>query len=308
VKLSRLQHDRSSAVLLGMACGDALGAGYADAEATANTDSPAERAQRTPAGRLGRTDAGFPTSWGEWTDYTALAVPVATAAADGLDLDAGPTIKQLSDAGHRVAGPAGLFRSAPVALAYLHDPEALGRTARTLAGDTADIDSADIVDTGDAAVLWAMAIRHSVLEGESDLRVGLDAIPAKRRSQWAERIRVAESRRPGEASGDGSAGSALQDAWSSIVHTDDTDASQYRWALDAAVRADGDAPAVTALAGGLLAARWGLAAVPSDWRRMVRGRPGLRGADLVRLSVLAAHGQDTNDAGERESFRLHVVT
>jgi ADP-ribosyl-[dinitrogen reductase] hydrolase len=28
----------------------------------------------------------------------------------------------------------------------------------------------------------------------------------------------------------------------------------------------------------------------------------------VRLSVLAAHGYDINDAGERESFRIHAVT
>jgi ADP-ribosyl-[dinitrogen reductase] hydrolase len=279
-----------------------VGAGYASG------DAPAERAPRAPAGRPVRSDAGFPPSWGEWTEYTALTVPVATAAADGLDLDAGPTLELVSHSEHAAGGTTGLFRSAPVALAYLHDPAALARVARTLAGDTADIDAAEIVDTGDAAVLWALAIRHSVLEGESDLRVGLDAIPAKRRSRWAERIRVAESRRPGEASADGSAGSALQDAWSAVVHTDDSDASQYRWALDAAVQTDNDAAAVAALAGGLLAARWGLAAVPSEWRRMVRGRPGLRGADLVRLSVLAAHGRDTNDAGERESFRLHVVT
>jgi ADP-ribosyl-[dinitrogen reductase] hydrolase len=207
--------------------------------------------------------------------------------------------------------PASLLRTAPVALAYLHDPEALARAARGLGdrtGTDSDADTSAASDTPDAGVLWSLAIRHAVLEGELDLRVGLDAIPAERRSRWDERIRVAESRLPGEFAGAGTALAALQGAWSAIVHTDDTDASQYRRGLEAAVRGGRDSSAVAGVAGALLAARWGLAAVPSDWRRMVRGRPGLRGADLVRLSVLAAHGNDTNEAGERETFRLHVVT
>jgi ADP-ribosyl-[dinitrogen reductase] hydrolase len=285
MKLSRVQHDRSSAVLLGMACGDALGAGYAP------TESP-----------LGRTDTRFPSSPGEWTEYTALTVPAATAAADGLDLVAGPTPGLLPD-GPIPSGAAGLFCTAPVALAYLHDPGALAQAARALSvgvhGDT---------DPGDAGVLWGLAIRHAVLDGELNLRAGLDALPEERRSGWAERISAAENPLEEKATGAGSAVTALQHAWSAIVHTDDSDASQYRRALEAAIRAAGDTSAAAGLAGALLAARWGLAAVPSEWRRMVRGRPALRGADLVRLSVLAAHGYDTNDAGERESFRIHAVT
>ena len=100
---------------------------------------------------------------------------------------------------------------------------------------------------------------------------------------------------------------ALQGAWSAIVTTDSTDAGQYRRGVEAAVRGGGNTDAVAGIAGALLAARWGLAAVPTEWRRLVQGWPGLRGPDLVRLSVLAAHGHDTNEAGERENFRLHVV-
>jgi ADP-ribosyl-[dinitrogen reductase] hydrolase len=332
VKLSRLQHDRSSAVLLGMACGDALGAGY---------DYAGPLPPDAPVGMRGGIDAGALSARGEWTDYTALAVPVARAAADALDLTAEATLdliaaewvdwadtapfaglqlgaalsgadrtaagvrrnaRQQDDQLGRSAGCGCLLRTAPLALAYLHDPEILVTAALALC----ELTHCD-TDAGDACVLWGLAIRHAVLEGELDLRVGLDALPAGRRALWSARIVEAESRQPREFTRNGWVVQALQGAWSAIVHTDDTDSTQYRLALAAAVRGGGNTDAVAGVAGALLAARWGLAAVPSDWRRLVQGWPGLRGADLVRLSVLAAHGQDTNEAGERENFRLHVV-
>jgi ADP-ribosyl-[dinitrogen reductase] hydrolase len=332
VKLSRLQHDRSSAVLLGMACGDALGAGY---------DYAGPLPPDAPVGMRGGIDAGALSARGEWTDYTALAVPVARAAADGLDLSAESTLnliaaewvdwantapfaglqlgaalsgldttaagvrrnaRQQHEQLGRSAGCGCLLRTAPVALAYLHDPEALAKAARALS----DLTHCD-TDAGDACVLWALAIRHAVLEGELDLRVGLDALPAGRRRLWSARIIDAERREPREFTRNGWVVQTLQGAWSAIVHTDETDPSQFRLGLAAAVRGGGNTDAVAGVAGALLAGRWGLMAVPSDWRRLVQGWPGLRGADLVRLSVLAAHGQDTNAAGERENFRLHVV-
>jgi len=333
VNLSRLQHDRSSAVLLGMACGDALGAGY---------DYAGPLPPDTPVGMRGGIDAGVLSARGEWTDYTALAVPVANAAAEGLDLTQEATLDLIAaewvdwantapfaglqlgaalsgldttaagvrrNAQHqhdhvgRSAGCGCLLRTAPVALAYLHDPAALAETARVLS----DLTHCD-TDAGDACVLWGLAIRHAVLEGELDLRVGLDAIPTERRRLWAARIADAERRQPRDFTRNGWVVQALQGAWSAIVHTADTDSSQYRLGLANAVRGGGNTDAVAGAAGALLAARWGLAAVPGEWRRLVQGWPGLRGPDLVRLSVLAAHSHDTNEAGEHENFRLHVVT
>jgi ADP-ribosyl-[dinitrogen reductase] hydrolase len=332
VKLSMLQHDRSSGVLLGMACGDALGAGY---------DLAGPLPPDAPIGMRGGADGGALMARGEWTDYTALAVPVARAAADGLDLRAESTLdiiaaewvdwahtapfaglqlgaalsvpdltaaavrrsaRERHDLVGRSAGTGCLLRTAPVALAYLHDPQALAEAARALS----DLTHCE-TDAGDACVLWGLAIRHAVLEGELDLRVGLDALAPSRRQLWSARIATAERREPREFTRNGWVVQALQAAWSAIVHTRDDDASQYRRGLEAAVRGGGNTDAVAGIAGGLLAARWGLASVPSEWRRLVQGWPGLRGADLVRLSVLAAHGQDTNEAGERENFRLHVV-
>ncbi|WEO79361.1 ADP-ribosylglycohydrolase family protein [Cryobacterium sp. SO2] len=325
-----LQHDRSSGVLLGMACGDALGAGY---------DYAGPLPPDTPVGMRG----GAGTHWarGEWTDYTALSVPVAKAAADGLDLREESTLdlivaewvdwantapfsglqlgaalsgpdptadgvrRAARDQHERVGRSAGngcLLRTAPVALAFLHDPDALADAARTLS----DLTHCE-TDAGDACVLWGLAIRHAVLEGELDLRVGLPMLSPGRRELWSARIDHAERREPRDFTRNGWVVQALQGAWSAIVHTPAEDATQFRRGLETAVRGGGNTDAVAGIAGALLAARWGLAAVPSEWRRLVQGWPGLRGADLVRLSVLAAHGRDINEAGERENFRLHVV-
>ncbi|TFD88149.1 ADP-ribosylglycohydrolase family protein [Cryobacterium lactosi] len=338
-----VQHDRSAAVLLGMACGDALGAGYAYA------------GPLPPSAAVGMRGGGG-ANWarGEWTDYTALAIPVARAAADGLDLRdestldlitaewvdwsdtapfaglqlgaalSGPDptaagVRAAARAQHerigRSAGNGCLIRTAPVALAYLHDPEALADAARTLS----DLTHCE-TDAGDACVLWGLAIRHAVLTGDLDLRVGLGTLSPGRRELWSARIGHAERRQPRDFTRNGWVVQALQGAWSAIVHTRagadggsdagsdaGSNGGQYRLGVEAAVRGGGNTDAVAGIAGALLAATWGLTAVPSEWRRLVQGWPGLRGADLVRLSVLAAHGRDTNEAGERESFRLHAV-
>jgi len=331
VKLSMVQHDRSAAVLLGMACGDALGAGYAYA------------GPLPPSAVVGMRGGGG-ANWarGEWTDYTSLAIPVARAAADGLDLRdestldliaaewvdwsntapfaglqlgaalSGPDptaagVRAAARAQHelvgRSAGNGCLIRTAPVALAYLHDPEALADAARKLS----DLTHCE-TDAGDACVLWGLAIRHAVLTGDLDLRVGLGTLSPGRKELWSARIDHAERRQPRDFTRNGWIVQALQGAWCAIVHTDPSeDAGQYRQGVETAVRGGGNTDAVAGIAGALLAARWGLTAVPSEWRRLVQGWPGLRGADLVRLSVLAAHGRDTNEAGERESFRLHAV-
>lgn len=333
MKLSMVQHDRSAAVLLGMACGDALGAGYAYAGPLPLSAVVGMR--------------GGSANWarGEWTDYTALAIPVARAAADGLDLRdestldlisaewvdwsntapfaglqlgaalSGPDptaagVRAAARAQHerigRSAGNGCLIRTAPVALAYLHDPEALAAAARALS----DLTHCE-TDAGDACVLWGLAIRHAVLTGDLDLRVGLGTLSPGRRELWSARIDHAERRQPRDFTRNGWVVQALQGAWSAIVHTDagteTAAAGQYRLGVEAAVRGGGNTDAVAGIAGALLAATWGLTAVPSEWRRLVQGWPGLRGADLVRLSVLAAHSRDTNEAGERDTFRLHAV-
>ncbi|TFC33159.1 ADP-ribosylglycohydrolase family protein [Cryobacterium sp. MDB1-18-2] len=314
MKLTTAQKDRAAGVLLGMACGDALGAGY--------EFGPPLHAD-TPVSMKGGT--GFGWAPGEWTDDTSMAVPLARAAAAGLDLrdeavldgivaqwvgwartapDVGiqlravlsrtePTasaVRVVAKAHHdrngRSAGNGSLMRTAPVALAYLDDPAALAEAAR-LVSDLTHYET----DAGDACVLWCLAIRHAVLEGDLDVRVGLPALPADRRGLWESRFAVAETSLPSHFARNGWVVEALQGAWSAISHTEATDATHLRLALETAVRGGRDTDTVAAIAGGLLGARWGASAVPAPWRRIVHGWPGLDVQDLVRLGARASGDQ-----------------
>jgi ADP-ribosyl-[dinitrogen reductase] hydrolase len=74
-RLSTAQLDRAAGVLLGMACGDALGAGY-------------EFGPSLPGDAPVRMKGGGSFGWapGEWTDGTSMAIAVAEPAATGADL------------------------------------------------------------------------------------------------------------------------------------------------------------------------------------------------------------------------------
>ena len=335
MKLSADQHDRSAGVLLGLACGDALGAGYEFAGPLPDT---------TPVSMRG--DGGFHWAPGEWTAYTAMAVPLAMVAAEGRDLrdeavldvvvahwlgwaksapyagiqlgtelaDRAPTavgVRRSAREQHvrngRSADNGSLLRTAAVALAFLGDPVALARAARRVS----ELTHCE-TDSGDACVLFGLALRHAVLEGELDIRVGLNALPAKRREPWLARFAEAERNRPADFPGNGWVVQTLQAAWSAITHARETDAGQVRRAIEAAARGGGDTDAVAGVAGALTAARWGLEAVPTPWRQMVRGWPGLRGVDLVRLSMQAARGGEIggvvgDEVGRRRTVKLRSL-
>ena len=325
MKLTSAQLDRAAGVLLGMACGDALGAGY-EFGPPLGTDAPVTM----------KGGGGFDWAPGEWTDDTSMAVPIVNAIAAGHDLrdetvldgivaswvewartapDVGiqlravlsgtePTasaVRVVARAHHdrhgRSGGNGSLMRTAPVALAYLDDPIALAAVARTISTLTHYE-----TDAGDACVLWCLAIRHAVLEGTLDVRVGLDALPADRRALWEGRLLVAEAGIPSDFSRNGWVVEAMQAAWSAIIQprsmpggtsgagtVSATPAGHLQDALEIAVRGGRDTDTVAAIAGGLLGARYGASAVPAAWRRIVHGWPeGLRADELVRRGVLAA--------------------
>jgi hypothetical protein len=50
-----------------------------------------------------------------------------------------------------------------------------------------------MVTAGDACVLWRLAIRHAILTGKLDARIGLQRIPIERRDLWVLRLTVAEA-------------------------------------------------------------------------------------------------------------------
>jgi ADP-ribosyl-[dinitrogen reductase] hydrolase len=318
--LTAAQLDRACGVLLGTAAGDALGAPY---------EFGPPRGPELEVAMVGGGSFGWQP--GEWTDDTSMAIAIAEVAAAGADLrqeqaldaiarrwhewsqhakDVGvQTRSVLSQAGRhgisaqkaraksaglhkltgRTAGNGSLMRTAPVALAYLDDEEALVEAARAVS-ELTHYDP----EAGDGCVLWCLAIRHAILTGVLDARIGLGRIEIDRRDLWAARLEVAQASQPSDFTNNGWVVEALQGAWSAIATTpipaDDPAngvfrADHLRLALDAAVRGGGDTDTVAAIAGGLLGAAYGASAVPAQWRRLLHGWPGLSTRDLVTLAT-----------------------
>jgi ADP-ribosyl-[dinitrogen reductase] hydrolase len=311
-------NDRVEGVLLACAAGDALGAPYEFGPA------------RGPELVVEMAGGG---GWevGEWTDDTAMAVAIAEVAATGADLrdtsaqdaivarwyewsldardvgiqtrsvlraasrDGGITADRarvesakLHERTGRSGGNGSLMRTAPVALAYLDDEDAMVAAARAIS-ELTHYDP----DAGDACVIWCAAIRHAVLTGELDVRIGLRHIESVRRNLWSGRLDAAETSRPLSFANNGWVVAAMQAAWSAIATTpepvDDPaarvfGADRLRLALDAAVRAGHDTDTVAAIAGALLGAAYGASAVPLGWRTLLHGWPGITAHGLVALA------------------------
>ena len=312
-----MRRDRAGGVLLGAACGDALGVPYEFA-----APPPAGEAPRMTGGGLGDYAPG------EYSDDTQMAVCIAEVAATGADLrtpvaldriarnfvrwrsegatDVGiQTSRVLGEVGghptdglgaavreaartlHQRTGRSGgngsLMRTAVVALAYLDDPVAMAEA--TIA--VSELTHFDAL-AGEACVLWCAAVRRAVLDATFEgLREGLDLLPGERRAQWAGWLDEAERHPPSHFPNNGFVVTALQAAWSAISRTPEHD---LREALYAAVRAGNDTDTVAAIAGALLGARWGAEAVPGEWQEIVHGWERKRAADLIDLGVSAAEG------------------
>jgi hypothetical protein len=85
------------------------------------------------------------------------------------------------------------MRTAPLALAYLDDELGLVQAASAVS-ELTHYDP----DAGDACVLWCLAIRHAVLTGVLDGRIGLQHLGADRRELWARRLDAAEKSQPSD--------------------------------------------------------------------------------------------------------------
>lgn len=328
LRLTGAQADRAAGVLLATACGDALGAGYefgpplpadsavgmvggggfgwAPGEWTDDTSMAIAIAEVAATGADLRTPAALDAIAARWAGWAREAKDVGVQTRAVLSA-AGPKPNgaALADAAAlhhartgRSGGNGSLMRTAPVALAYLHDPDGLIEAAHAVSALT-HFDP----EAGEACALWCLAIRHAVLNGTFDgLRAALDTLPADRAAVWAARLDEAKTHPPAHFTRNGWVVQALQAAWSAISHTPVPDdnpaggvfaAQHLQYALESAVRGGNDTDTIAAIAGGLLGARWGVSAVPAAWRRIVHGWPGLRGRDLIRLGLLAAReGQD----------------
>jgi ADP-ribosylglycohydrolase len=323
-RLDQAFADRAAGVLVGQACGDALGVPYEFGPRLGSSEQPQMR-----GGGLG------PYAPAEWSDDTQMAICIAQTAATGADLTAeaalneiaerflnwletgatdvgvhtravlsaarrsqGPPATRLqieSDTRHfttgRTAGNGALMRTAIVGLSA---PGERQRTADSALA-VARLTHADPL-AGDSCILWSEAVRIAVTERRLDLAAGLDLVPPGRRDQWANWIALAERHPPHFFSPNGFTVTALQAAWSAIHSTaipTDNPHIHLPQALAAAVRAGDDTDTVAAIAGGLLGGYWGCAALPIEWRRAVHGWPGLNAHDLAKLAILSATGGAT---------------
>ncbi len=316
------REDRIEGVLLATAAGDALGAPYEFGPArgpeldvamvgggpwepgewtddTAMAIAIAEVAATGADLRSAAAQDAIVQRWYQWS-RTAKDVGIQTgtvlrsAARDGTITAARARAAsiELHERTRRTAGNGSLMRTAPVALAYLDDEDAMVEAARAIS----ELTHAD-PDAGDACVLWCSAIRHAVETGRLDIRIGLHHLDPARRSLWLDRLKEAESARPSDFANNGWVVAALQAAWSAIATTpvpeDDTAsgifrADHLRRALDAAVRAGNDTDTVAAIAGGLLGAVYGASAVPLSWRVLLHGWPDNTAHDLVGLAAAIA--------------------
>ncbi|MDJ0396079.1 ADP-ribosylglycohydrolase family protein [Rhodococcus sp. G-MC3] len=307
--LTPRQSDRAAGVLLGTAAGDALGAGYEFTHPTAGT----------VVDMIG----GGPFDWapGEWTDDTSMAAAVALAARGGVDIGVGAGLDSVAanfvawydtkpaDIGNqtravlgfrspsaaamtaqaalltgRAGGNGSLMRTAPVALAYLDDPQRCVDAAAAVSALTHSDPRA-----GEACQMWSFAIRHAVLEGNFDgVRSWLATSDAA--DFWRPLLDEAEEGEPADFANNGWVVHALQTSWWAIVRADGSGPEHLIRALELCVLAGGDTDTTAAIAGGLLGARWGASAVPQNWRDMLHGYPFLTGEGLVAIAAAITGG------------------
>ncbi len=323
------RQDRIAGVLLGLACGDALGVPY---EFASRALSPDEDPVMVGGG-LG------PYAPGEYSDDTQMAVVIAQVAAR-RDLRSDGALDEIvegwlawlragaSDVGNqtrhvlavaadersgdpaarrarraaedlhrrtgRTAGNGSLMRTAPVALAFVGDPGALSEAARAISGLTHADDVA-----GDACVLWCHLVRTAVASATVvDPRQFLAEIGVGRRDRWAGWITEAERFGPSAFTPNGSAPRAWQAAWSAVRHP--VEAGRYAGSpaaasIAAAVRSGDDTDTVAAIAGSLVGAAYGASALPDSWVSAVHGWPGLD-ADGLRVLAHAVVDRSADEA------------
>lgn len=312
-RLVPVQLDRAVGAVVASAAGDALGSAY--------EFGPGLGDDQVPTFGVGVFGHGR----GEWTDDTAMAMPILTAAAHGRSLrdpatlawilgrwvgwqatakDVGAqtraVLNQLGDAPTEAAARraaktvhARAGRSGGNGSLMRTGPVALPYLADGAEGRLAEA-AARIArlthyehDNADAVVLWSLAVRHAIRTGELSPRVGLPWIPEQRRSRWAGLIDIAMIPGTHPLAFRESNGWVVRAFQGALAAV--AGATDVRDALYRAVRGGGDTDTVAAIAGSLAGALWGATQVPLSWQRQVHGWPGYGVNDLVRLAVPATN-------------------
>lgn len=158
-------------------------------------------------------------------------------------------------------------------------------TATTLGhlGDPAGLVAATPGEAG--VTMWLQAIRHTVLTGELDARIGLNGLNGNARERWSTLLARAE-REPASSFADEGVVDALQAAWSAIMHTEVLPYDAERHLADTLEICEPLGATVSAIAGALLGACHGVAAVPAEWAAQVPDADALvaRARELAEAS------------------------
>jgi ADP-ribosyl-[dinitrogen reductase] hydrolase len=245
MQLDTAQNDRAAGIMLAMAAGDALGAPY---------EFYPPLAAHLPVQMNGGGSIGWEP--GEWTDDTAMAIPIMQEVALGNDLRAEATQNSIvtawlgwaetsKDVGVQTRT---IFSRSPmktaaglVAAAAVHterNPDgssgngSLMRTAPVALAYLDDVDGLveaatalsslthPHLDAVEACVIWSLGIRHAVLHGNFDgVRLAVEMLPADRSALWSGRLDEAEQNPPTYFTKNGWVVQALQSAWSAISRT-----------------------------------------------------------------------------------------
>lgn len=311
MRLDPARLDRAVGAVLASAAGDALGSQYEFGPALPD-DAPVT---------FGRGALGH--GLGEWTDDTAMAVPILQVLAEGRSLTdpealadvvqgwlrwmpTSPDVGAQTRAVLSGLGPDATEQDAREAARRHHEARgrsagngSLMRTGPLALGYLADGAEAALAeaagrvaqlthwedDNVDACVLWCLAVRHAILTGRLDPAVGLPWVPEERRTRWAAILE--------EATAPGSHPRDFQDQNGWVVMALQAALSAVAGAtglvdaLERACRGGNDTDTVAAIAGALAGALWGASAVPAEWRTVLHGWPSLRADDLERLAVRA---------------------
>lgn len=337
MKLTTAQLDRAAGVLVATAVGDALGAGYEFGPALSSSTpvtmkgggpfgfAPAEWTDDTSmaivisnamldaldSGRLpvGRgTFSSMVNGWQAWAaeskDVGAQTSSVLHRASRSMDRGQNPAEAAFNaarahhEATGRSAGNGSLMRTAPLALAFLDSAEGLWDAAERISSLTHFED-----DAAEACQLWTAAIRHAILTGVLDVRIGLPWLRPGRGELWLSRIEVAEASQPRDFKNNGWVVEAFQGAWSAIFHAVTSAGavrpSSLRVALENAVRGGNDTDTVAAIAGGLIGAAAGYSAIPAEWRRKLHGWGANGVRELLAISLELVAGARNLDSWPR---------
>jgi ADP-ribosylglycohydrolase len=304
--------DRAIGVLMGLACGDALGVPYEfDRVRLAPDEQPAML-----GGGLGDFEPG------EWSDDTSMAIAVAEGLGAATDPDeqldgvarrfldwfrtcppdvgvqtravlssvadapeAGLAIAMASAADTyarqhpHTAGNGALMRTAPIALAHLDDREACAEAARAVAALTHAGP-----EVADSCVLWTEAVRVALQGGGIDVESGLDLLEDDDR--WRDLLEEATTGDLERFHPNGWTVRTLQIAYGAIHRAH----GSLEDALATAIRVGDDTDTVAAVAGALLGAHHGASALPASWVEAIHGWPGYTASDLRRLALTLLAG------------------